>query len=505
VNTPRILKLGTRKSLLAWAQSSWVARQIESLNSSVKVELVGIETRGDTILDISLQSVEGKEFFVAELDTALKSGAVDFTVHSMKDLSLDRPAEFVNGCNPPRENPRDVILFGAGVLDKIARGEKLKIGTSSPRRLENIPPFLAKALPTVNGRKPETEFQEIRGNVNTRLSRVHEAAESPKRVDGVVLAFAGLIRLWADENGRKELAKLLRGVRWMVLPLRECPAAAAQGALAVECRANDSFVRNALGMLHDPVTFAAVSRERALLAEWGGGCHQKFGATSISQEQLGNLLFIRGEKPDQSFVDELNWTPPHKVLGPYWNGNEWRSRSESMDLDAQIPKFAGSAVFVAHSRAVTSAGSLAHSRLWVSGSSSWFKLASQGAWVEGSAENLGFEFLQPTLKEGVLQLPSFSDWTVLTHENARDTWDVGQVIATYRLGGDYAVEAKAALKSAKVVFWSSTSQWNALKDQVSSNVIHCSGAGKTARFLKLKDLAPLVFPSVEEWKKWTTK
>src|SRR5689334_9010237 len=126
------MKLGTRKSLLAWAQSSWVAREVERLNPGVRVELVGIETRGDRILDVSLRQVEGKEFFVAEIDEALRSGAVDFTVHSMKDLSLDRPREFTLGAVPRRENPRDVVLFGPGVTEKLGRGELLRIGTSSP-------------------------------------------------------------------------------------------------------------------------------------------------------------------------------------------------------------------------------------------------------------------------------------------------------------------------------------------------------------------------------------
>ncbi|MEK6704291.1 MAG: hydroxymethylbilane synthase, partial [Bdellovibrionota bacterium] len=82
------LRLGTRKSLLAWAQSSWVAREVERLNPGITVKLVGIETRGDKLLNVSLKNTEGKEFFVAELDEALRSGQVDFSVHSMKDLSL---------------------------------------------------------------------------------------------------------------------------------------------------------------------------------------------------------------------------------------------------------------------------------------------------------------------------------------------------------------------------------------------------------------------------------
>ena len=87
------MRLGTRKSLLAWAQSSWVARQIERLNPGVRVELCGIETQGDRIQDVPLRNVEGKEFFVAEIDEALRSREVDLTVHSMKDLSLERPSE----------------------------------------------------------------------------------------------------------------------------------------------------------------------------------------------------------------------------------------------------------------------------------------------------------------------------------------------------------------------------------------------------------------------------
>jgi hydroxymethylbilane synthase len=169
-----VLKLGTRKSLLAWAQSNWVARQIEKNNPGTQVELVGIETRGDRILDVSLQSLSetsgGKEFFVAEIDEALRSRKVDLTVHSMKDLSLDRPAEFILAANPPRENPRDVALFSPGIMEKLRTGAKIKVGTSSPRRVENIPSFLKRALPFG---KADLEFVEIRGNVNTRLSRVH--------------------------------------------------------------------------------------------------------------------------------------------------------------------------------------------------------------------------------------------------------------------------------------------------------------------------------------------
>lgn len=161
----KVLKLGTRCSLLAMAQSQWVASEVEKYNPDIKVELVGIETRGDQILDIPLSQVEGKEFFVAELDDALIRGRVDFTVHSMKDLSLERPASIVCAAIPQRENPRDVILFSPSVMEKLYRGEVLRIGTSSPRRVENIPPFLNQVLPRMSGTDSSLERNLLRFGV----------------------------------------------------------------------------------------------------------------------------------------------------------------------------------------------------------------------------------------------------------------------------------------------------------------------------------------------------
>jgi hydroxymethylbilane synthase len=511
-----VLKLGTRKSLLAWAQSGWVARQIEKHNPGTTVELVGIETQGDRILDVSLQSLAetsgGKEFFVAEIDEALRLKKVDLTVHSMKDLSLDRPAEFILAANPLRENPRDVALFGPGIMEKLRTGQKIRVGTSSPRRVENIPSFLKRALPFG---KADLEFVEIRGNVNTRLSRVHEPDKSSKHLDAVILAFAGLIRLWQDEKGRAELKKLLTDVRWMVLPLLECPAAPAQGALAIECRRDDQSVLEKIRKIHSETTAAHVALERNLLAEFGGGCHQKFGATAISTANLSRLFYVRGMKPDGSHIESFDWERPSKpsAVGKIWNGIEWRAEGEKPVLKhGALPK--KSAVFIAHSRAVQGAD-VENMRVWTSGTGSWLRLAEKGIWVEGSAENLGFESVKELLdlgEEGVLQLPHLKDWIILTHLKAVNDWAAlvspSQVVATYEVGDHYSKAARSTLVAASDVFWSSGSQFNALKGEMSPeklrSIRHACGPGKTANVIA-KELGsqPLVFPSVEEWKKWT--
>src|ERR1035441_3787255 len=112
---PRVLKLGTGRSALARAQSAAVARELEQLHAGLKVNLAGLETRGDRILDRPLSSVQGKEFFTAEIDTALLEGEVDFTVHSYKDLSLERTARLRLAAVPRREQPHDIALFARDV------------------------------------------------------------------------------------------------------------------------------------------------------------------------------------------------------------------------------------------------------------------------------------------------------------------------------------------------------------------------------------------------------
>jgi hydroxymethylbilane synthase len=510
---PTNLKLGTRRSLLAWAQSGWVAREIERLNPGVSVELVGIDTRGDQIQDVPLQAVEGKEFFVAEIDQALREGSVDLTVHSMKDLSLERPAEFVCAAVPKRENSRDVVLFGPGVMTKLANEQLIRIGTSSPRRLENLPSFLEKALPTLSASTEagsRLEFVEIRGNVNTRLSRVHEPTGTERALDGVVLAFAGLIRLWRDEQAREEMKKLFKGVRWMVLPLRECPSAPAQGALAVECRANDPRAREVIARLHDAASAQETVKERQLLADWGGGCHQKFGASALRHKEVGELLSIRGRKPDGVFVDELRWKgPAPRSSGSVWDGGKWREQAvAATDLEVPPPAKLES-VFISHARALPEdprwITALGKSRVWTSGVASWFALAARGVWVDGCAESMGFSWLEAELAEPVLQLPAA--WTVLTHEGAhggtKEDWGGRSVLPTYRLSrAPYPAEAKAHLSRAGHIYWSSGSQFDELKDSAPMKATHSCGPGKTAEHLRKAGLKPVVFPSIEEWRKW---
>jgi hydroxymethylbilane synthase len=303
----RLLRLGTRRSALARAQSAQVARALEQLRPSVRIELVGIDTRGDRSSATPLAQMQGKEFFTAEIDAALLDGAVDFTVHSYKDLSLERAPRLLLAAVPQREPPQDVVLFAADVRARLAAGAELRIGSSSPRRAAFVPEFLRQALPGASVAR--VRLCELRGNVDTRLRRLHEAADSERRLDGVVLALAGLVRLWRDEAGRTLLQGLLAGLPRMLLPLSTCPTAPAQGALAVECRREDQATAELLAPLEHAPTRQAVAAERALLAARGGGCHQRFGATQMTLPRPAANRSCSGSRRRHSAPCCSRWWP----------------------------------------------------------------------------------------------------------------------------------------------------------------------------------------------------
>lgn len=385
----RLLRLGTRRSLLAQAQSSWVARQLEAAHPGLRVELVGVETRGDLLLDVPLSTAPGREFFVAELDAALLARQVDFAVHSHKDLSLERPPELVLAATPQRADPRDVVLFGPSTESRLARRVPLRVGTGAPRRIVNLADFLPGALPG-EAPQPVPEFVAIRGNVDTRLSRVHLPDSHERHLDAVVLALAGLSRLVTSPGGRSRLGELLQGVRWMVLPLRECPTAPAQGALALECRADDAEVRRLLAALDHPLTAHHVARERRVLAAWGGGCHLALGATSFSVPDVGSILHVRGRKPDGTAVAETQIEP-----------------SAATATASTVPDRVASEVrppflFVPDGLPASGLPDLSTRRLWAGDVAGWRDLARSGVWVEGCAEGFGYGFVEAILADPVV-------------------------------------------------------------------------------------------------------
>lgn len=242
-----VLRLGTRKSSLAMAQSGLVARAITE-RTGHPVELVGVTTHGD-VSRAQLAQIGGTGVFVSALRDRLLDGQIDLAVHSLKDLPTGRPDGITLAAVPVREDPRDALIAQGGAkLADLPPGAT--IGTGSPRRAAQLL-LLRKDIRCV----------PIRGNADTRLGKVGAG-----ELDAVVLAVAGLSRL-----GR------LESVSQIFEPDDMLPAPG-QGALAVECRAADRALAGLLAAVDDPPSRAAVTAERAVLATLEAGCSAPIGA-----------------------------------------------------------------------------------------------------------------------------------------------------------------------------------------------------------------------------------
>ncbi|MFC9117084.1 MULTISPECIES: hydroxymethylbilane synthase [Streptomyces] len=285
--TEKALRLGTRRSKLAMAQSGQVADAVSQVTGR-PVELVEITTYGDVSRE-HLAQIGGTGVFVAALREALARGEVDFAVHSLKDLPTTQPDELVVAAIPVREDPRDVIIARDTLkLADLPRGAR--IGTGSPRRMAQL-----NAYARTHGLDFETV--PIRGNVDTRIGYVTKGD-----LDAVVLAAAGLNRV-----GRSDEVTDFLSVD-TVLP------APGQGALAVETTADNAELVAALAELDDPFTRAAVTAERSLLAALEAGCSAPVGALAdlLVDGQIVKEMRLRGVvgSTDGSTLVQLSTTGP---------------------------------------------------------------------------------------------------------------------------------------------------------------------------------------------------
>jgi len=239
-----MLKIGSRGSQLALWQANHIRKLLEHLGETCRIEI--IRTTGDKITDVPLARVGTKGLFTKEIEEALADGRIDLAVHSLKDLPTDLPRGLRLAAVPAREDPHDA-LAGRRLTD-LPQGAK--VGTSSLRRVAQL-----RAV------RPDLHVESVRGNLDTRLRKLDEG-----QYDAVVLAAAGLKRLgWADR-----IAELL--------PFEVMCPAVGQGALAIETRDDNGPATTACARLEDVDTRAAVTAERAVLAELGGGCQVPIGA-----------------------------------------------------------------------------------------------------------------------------------------------------------------------------------------------------------------------------------
>ncbi len=259
------VRIGSRKSALAMVQTHWIQSQLQQHYPEGTFEIQTMSTQGDIILDVALSKIGDKGLFTKELELGLQQQTIDLAVHSLKDMPTRLPEGLILGAITARENPADALVVHARnrdyQLDTLPAGSV--IGTSSLRRLAQ----LRHAF-------PHLEFKDIRGNLNTRLSKLDQG-----EYDALILAVAGLQRLGLSER-----------IHQVIDPSISLYAVG-QGALGIECRANDSRTLDLLQPLIHKPTESRCLAERAFLRTLEGGCQVPIG---VHSEMSGDQLTLVG-------------------------------------------------------------------------------------------------------------------------------------------------------------------------------------------------------------------
>ena len=264
-------QVGTRQSALALWQTRHVITLLEALPAAkgITFTTTKVNTEGDRKLQQALHTFGGKGAFTEALEAKLLDGSIDFAVHSLKDMPTKLPQGLVIGAIPQRAAVEDAFVSADGTLLRdLPAGAR--VGTSSLRRTAQLLHWRPDLVPV-----------SIRGNVQTRLGKIET-----EDLAGVILARAGLERLGLADR----ITEVLQAPQWL--------PAAGQGALAIECRADDEELLALLAGIHDPETAAAVAAERAILAALEGGCQVPIGAASVYENDTiqvqGRLLSLDG-------------------------------------------------------------------------------------------------------------------------------------------------------------------------------------------------------------------
>ncbi len=257
-----ILKIATRKSPLALWQAEEVARLLKKYHPDLQVELVTMTTQGDKILDTPLAKIGGKGLFVKELEVGMLEGTADIAVHSMKDVPMAFPEGLHLAVVLEREDPRDAFVSNTyKSLSELPLNAK--VGTCSLRRQTQL-----------KESRPDIEILDLRGNVNTRLSKLDNGD-----YDAIILASAGLIRLGFEERITD------------IIPTEQSLPAIGQGAVGIECRSDDEYINALLAPLNHPETAIRLKAERAQNTRLNGGCQIPIGGFA---ELNGDQIHLRG-------------------------------------------------------------------------------------------------------------------------------------------------------------------------------------------------------------------
>ena len=501
----KTLRIVCRNSRLSLVQATLAKQYFEHAEPSLQVDIITKETTGDIIRDKPLYELEGRNFFSKEIDDYLLSGNADFAIHSMKDLNAER-IEDLRFCGAvlERNDPRDIVIFNATILEKIRNKQTITIGTSSLRRQHQAIPFLKRALPAFDASVPTLRAKTIRGNVDSRLRQLKN-----NDFDGIIIASAGLNRLLNSTENSDLIQSYLADTKHFFLPLVECAPAPAQGALLAECVVTNIAAVEILKKVNNIKLANELAQERNAVRAYGGGCHQEYGAILISTKH-GSVINIAGIDTAGNDVStmqfDLQVDLAHKTL---FSATDFMADFFSYKPVNEVFAINTDAVFVSHERAVNEAliSIIATKNVWAAGTRTWFKLAEKGIWCNGCADGFGFRFLAPVFQSDFVKTEIEKVWILTNLQSARHWQAEGlNALGTYQLVPKLSTEIIDRLSKAQAFFWTSFQQYETCLPYVlKQDAIHLCPSGKTADLLLAQGLKPFIFPSIKAFTIWRNK
>lgn len=481
-------------------QSEKTKHKIESSFPDIAVEIILKSSRGDLLQDVPLHTVEGSDFFTQDIFDALTNNEADIAIHSLKDMS----SEHFFGKNIfaiiDRDDIRDVAIFRKETEQKIRNGERIIIGTCSPRREEMATVFLQKALPQWND-SFKVETKNIRGNVDTRLRKL-DAGE----YDGIILATAGLNRLLTSQTDSLGIKDLLKDKKMILLPLLECVPAPCQGAIVAEASPSNQKAVEMLQKINDKKWMQDCVEEKQTAMQYGAGCLQRFGVTTIN---YGNnkVIYAAGKDSSENVFSKWYDLPELKIeTKNLFDATRFMGSFFQYEYSNDAMRIKEPVVYIANYKAVEQKGiieQLKSKKVWAAGSKTWLELAKKGIWVEGCADAFGLEFLQTAWQMPLLSI-SKNHIAIVTSSEAASVWKAKgwKTYSTYKQLEKHSAEIENQIREADIIFWTTFRQYRQYKYAVKEKVIHLCSYGETAEQLKAAGINPVVFPNIKSFQQW---
>lgn len=511
------IQLIGRSSRLSLLQIEIVKKKIQSVLPQINVEVITRSSKGDELQNIPLHTVEGSDFFTQDIFDALKNGEADIAVHSLKDMSSEHFFGENKFAVVDRDDTRDVAIFNAGIEEKIVSGQPIIIGTCSPRREEMATVFLKKALPQLH-HDIKIETKPIRGNIETRLRKLNNG-----EYDATILATAGLNRLLkkphlnppqggelsdtqtsGDSLDNSELiSSLLADKKLMVLPLIECVPAPCQGTIVAEAYYNNNKAIAVLEKINDQRMFDDCVKEKRAASQYGRGCLQQFGVTTLSYGS-NSTLYAAGKTENGKEFTHWYDMPELKTEGKIFFSStdhmggffEYEYFDDEIAIDEPV-------VYVSNYKAIRQGQFLKNKRVWAAGTKTWYELAKQGIWVEGGADAFGLEFLETVWSMPLLDIKK-EDAHIITSEQGAKNWRKKgwKAAGTYSTVSHQREELAKQIAAVDIIFWASFQQYELYKDVLKEKVQHVCSSGETAVLLKAAGIETVIFPNIKAFQQW---